>query len=117
MNKRILVADDDQPILEAVQLLLEMEGYQVDSLHDCSEINSHLAKRPDLLLLDIWLSGIDGRNICKTLKENAATRDIPVVMISASTNVAQSAKEAGADGFLPKPFEMNDLLSIVKKYA
>jgi CheY-like chemotaxis protein len=71
---------------------------------------------PDLLLLDMWMSGEDGREICRYLKKEAETKHIPIIMISAGRDIKEAAKEAGADDFLAKPFEFDDLLKLVKKY-
>lgn len=116
MKKNILVADDDQPIADAVKLILELDDYQVDITNDGATIYQLTEDYPDLLLLDIWMSGQDGREICKYLKNKSDTKNIPIIMISASRDVEKSAKEAGADDFIAKPFEMNELLTKVKKY-
>jgi len=113
--KKILVADDDPAIVDAVKMILELDGYVVDTTVDGETIYKMEKDYPDLLLLDIWMSGQDGREICKYLKSNPLTLHIPIIMISASKDVAASAKEAGADDFIAKPFEMEDLLSKVKK--
>ena len=72
---------------------------------------------PDLLLLDIWMSGEDGRDICKKLKQSELTKNIPVIMVSASKDIKESALAAGADDFLAKPFEMNELLGKIKMFT
>jgi DNA-binding response OmpR family regulator len=114
--KRILIVDDDSAILEAMQMMLEMEGYEVMITLNGEELDKYFDKKPDVILLDIWMSGIDGRDICKNLKAAPATRNIPVIMISASREVEQSAKESGADDFIAKPFQMNELLSVISAH-
>ena len=109
-----MIADDDPGIVDAIELLLEFEGYQVSKTIDGSTVLDMKMELPDLLLLDIWMSGEDGRDICKKLKQEDATKDIPVIMISASKDIKESAMAAGADDFLAKPFEMNELLSKIK---
>ena len=69
---------------------------------------------PDILLLDIWMSGIDGRDICKQLKATAHTNKLPILLISASKDIERSAIESGANDFLAKPFELEDLLSKIR---
>ncbi len=108
--KRVMIADDDAGILNAVQAMLEFGGYEVSSTYDGATILAMQDNFPDLLLLDIWMSGTDGRDVCKTLKNQNLTRDMPIIMISASTELEKSAKEAGADDFLEKPFDMDELL-------
>ena len=115
--KKIMIADDDPGIVDAIEMLLEFEGYQVSSTVDGSTVLDMKDELPDLLLLDIWMSGEDGRDICKKLKQTAITKNIPVIMISASRDIKESAMAAGADDFIAKPFEMNDLLNKIKKFT
>jgi CheY-like chemotaxis protein len=68
---------------------------------------------PDLILLDLLLSGMDGKAICRQLKGAEATSHIPVILMSAHSQVTQIAEEAGADGWLAKPFEIEALLSLL----
>lgn len=116
-NINILVADDDPAICDAVKFMLEEEGYIVDTTVDGETIYKMEKDFPDLLLLDIWMSGQDGREICKYLKKKIHTKQIPIIIVSASRDIASSAKNAGADAFLTKPFKMEDLLSLVAKYT
>ncbi len=105
-----MIADDDPGILDAVGIMLEYEGYEVQSTPDGAALLTMDGGFPDLLLLDIWTSGVDGRDICKQLRQNERTARIPIVLISASKDIEHSAMDAGADDFLAKPFEINDLL-------
>jgi CheY-like chemotaxis protein len=116
MAKKILVADDDPAIVESTKLILEEFGYDVDTTVDGQTIYKMEKDFPDLLLLDMWMSGQDGREICKYLKKESATKHIPIIMISASRDIRGSAKESGADDFIAKPFEMDDLIHVVRKY-
>jgi len=109
-QKKIMIADDDPGIVDAVGMMLEFEGYNVSSTMNGATILEIESEFPDLFLLDIWMSGYDGRDICRELKKKPRTKNIPVIMISASTDLAKSAKDAGADDFLEKPFNMTDLL-------
>lgn len=115
-RRKILVADDDPAILDAIKMMLEFCDYEVETTADGTVISSLKKTKPQLLLLDIWMSGTDGREICKKLKAKEETRDIPVILISASRDIEKSTKEAGANDFLAKPFEMNDLLNKIEKY-
>lgn len=115
MSKKILVADDDPAIVDSIQMILEDEGYEVDTTVNGEAVYKMEKDYPHLLLLDIWMSGQDGREICKYLKKNPHTKHIPIVMISASREIEKSAKESGADDFLAKPFDIDDLLEKVKK--
>lgn len=112
-NKRILIADDDEGIVDAVMMILQMMGYEVDFTYDGGEVIEAVKKKPDLILLDIWMSGHDGRDICRQLKSSPDYKKIPILMISASRDIKQSALDAGANDFMEKPFEMDSLLNKV----
>lgn len=112
-----MIADDDPGIVDAMEMLLEFEGYEVTSTVDGTTVLDMKDELPDLLLLDIWMSGEDGRYICKKLKQDKLTKDIPVIMISASRDIRDSAMMAGADDFLAKPFDMNELLKKVAHFV
>jgi CheY-like chemotaxis protein len=114
--KKIMIADDDPAILDSVGLLLEFEGYQVQAIPDATTLLTMETGFPDLLLLDIWMSGTDGRDICKYLKRQKRTSNLPIVLISASREIEQSALEAGANDFLAKPFELNDLIKKIEQH-
>lgn len=105
-KKKILIADDDEGIVDSLSLILEALGYEVFSTLEGNRVIEKIKLRPDLLLIDIWMSGVDGRDICRLLKSNSATKDIPVLMISASRDNRQSALDSGANDFLGKPFEI-----------
>jgi CheY-like chemotaxis protein len=114
-SKKIMIADDDTGILDAVEMMLEFEGYEVTSTVKGGEVLELKNNYPDLLLLDIWMSGEDGTEICKKLKQQPETKRIPVILISASKDIEKSARDAGADDFLAKPFEMKNLLQKIER--
>ena len=72
---------------------------------------------PHIVLLDIWLSGHDGGQIAKDLKAHSKTKNIPVIMLSANNETEKVSKEVGADGFLMKPFDIDELLKLVAKHS
>ncbi len=113
---KILLADDDLAIVDTMRMMLEDAGYAVEAVVDEAVVQETRKHLPDLLLLDIWMSGIDGREICKQLKSKEKTKHIPIIMISADKDTGRLAKEAGADDFLAKPFDMDDFLAKVAKY-
>lgn len=114
--KKILVADDDLAIGDVLQLMLEYEGYEVEIQVDGQAVWQLREPFPDLLFLDIRLSGMDGRTICQHLKGQESTQHIPIIMISANNDMPHIAKESGADAFVEKPFEMENLLALVAHY-
>ena len=113
MNQnKILVVDDDEGILEALNIMLDAAGYEVELSEDGEALGKIGASNvPDLILLDVLLSGKDGRDLCRVLKANDDTKNIPVIMISAHPGAEESVKQCGADGFVAKPFEVEDLLN------
>lgn len=116
LDKKILIADDNLDILESMRVLLEMEGYDVMTTSRGKNVEGMLKHSPDLVFLDIWISGTDGREVCRDIKSKSATKDIPIIMISAGRNVAKSAIDSGADDFIAKPFEIDNVLNKVKKH-
>jgi CheY-like chemotaxis protein len=120
MAKKILVIEDDKDIRDTIVYILEEEKYEVVSSGDSKilrHINDH---KPDLILMDNWLtewkSDANGQQLSKQLKTNPETSHIPVIIISAVSNIKEIAEEGLADSYLKKPFDMDQLLVIVKKY-
>jgi DNA-binding response OmpR family regulator len=113
--KKVMIADDDTGILDSLEIMLEFEGYEVSTTLNGAALLNMDDELPDVLLLDIWMSGVDGRDICKQLKQNEKTNKMPVVMISASKDIERSAMESGADDFLAKPFDMYELLEKIER--
>ncbi len=111
---RILVVDDDTDILSVMEILLTMKGFEVEVTakgeNTFPKIHTFM---PDLILLDVLISGHDGRTICKQLKSNEATRHIPVIMFSAHPAGATTIADCGADDFIAKPFDVNNLIQKV----
>ena len=116
--KKILVADDDKAILEVIKIILEENGYSVIAVDSGAEVLDLIEKNiPDLVLLDVWMSGYDGRDIAKQIRTQEKTKGIPIVIISAHHNTAKMASDAGANDFIAKPFDITSLLSKVAKYT
>lgn len=115
-KKKVMVAEDDAGILEAMQFMLEDAGYEVMAIEDGQIVQDMKDDLPDLLLLDIWMSGMNGANICQHLKNQTLTKHIPIILCSANRDTQKLARACGADDFLPKPFEMVDLLDKVEQY-
>src|SRR5581483_822368 len=117
-NKKILVVDDDEGILDAISLILEDQGYTVKAVIKGSDTYKKVLEfHPDVILLDVLMSGSDGRQICKKLKADSQTKDIPIIMISAHPTAHRSALESGAEDFLAKPFETEELLHRISRIA
>lgn len=116
-RRKLLVVDDEPDILEFLQVILEEEGYEVFTSTKGEYLEQlHNGGLPDLILLDVLLSGKDGRDIVKYLKGQDETKAIPVIMFSAHPSAEQTARTAGADDFLAKPFNIDELLLRIAKY-
>lgn len=117
--KKILVVDDDQAILDITKIILESDGYKVDAYENGDVINSLVTNQkkelPSLVLLDLLLAGEDGRELCKQLKKNPRTKNIPVILFSAHLWEDNNSELTGVnyDYFLPKPFDINQLSTVV----
>jgi DNA-binding response OmpR family regulator len=113
--QRILVVDDNEDILEVIKLILEDYGYEVTTLTDGRLLLDKIdLNKPDLVLLDIMLGNTDGRELCKIMKSNKETRDIPVILVSASHSLSDQIKlHDSPDDFLAKPFDISELLDKV----
>jgi DNA-binding response OmpR family regulator len=116
-SKNILVVDDDQDIREIITIILESEGYHVSGLDNGEAVVKTIHKtRPDIVLMDVQLGDRDGRDICRELKEEPETQEIPIIMISASHGwQSLHEKECKADDFVEKPFDIIDLVAHVRR--
>ncbi len=117
MKKKVLVIDDNSGILFVMQQALELKDYEVDILETFTGVEKIEKCAPDLIFLDISLVGQDGREVAQELKSNVRTRHIPIIILTAYPNADELTKEAGADDYLSKPFELEDLWAITAKHA
>jgi DNA-binding response OmpR family regulator len=116
--KKILVIDDNHDILELMDLIFSSEGFDVETLDNGKEVSACInSSRPDLIILDVMLKGLDGRDICNQLKGDRDTSGIPILMLSAShTKNSTDKKICAADGFMGKPFDLTELLTEVNRH-
>lgn len=114
---RIFIADDDQAILDSTQLLLEFEGHEVITASSGDAVHTIEGNLPDVILLDIWLSGTNGVEIARSLKAQEQTRHIPIILFSANRHIEHLAREAGVEDTLTKPFDIETLLHKIQKYT
>jgi len=112
MTKKILVCDDEPYILMALTDAVEMEGYEcVTAINGREALEKARETLPDLIMLDIMMPFMDGFEVCRELKADASTRDIPVIMLTAKSQQVdiQKGKDAGADDYITKPFRPSTL--------
>lgn len=116
-KKKILIFEDDISILEIVTIILEDAGYRVSVSQTSHDIIEKVAElTPDLILMDNWIPDIGGKEATRLLKKHPRFQHIPVIYITANSDIAALAEVAGADDFLAKPFDLEDLEFIVAKY-
>ncbi|MGB9628569.1 MAG: response regulator transcription factor [Thermodesulfobacteriota bacterium] len=118
-TKKILMVDDEVDLVETVRFPLEMEGYQVlVSYNGEDALNQARKEEPDLIILDIMLPKLDGYKVCRLLKFDERYKHIPILMLTAKTQEKDKllGKETGADEYITKPFEINELLEKIKNY-
>ena len=108
-KKGIYVVDDDRDLLNVYRIILEASGYKVSLFSRGDMMLQNLNLLPDLFLLDLHLPVIGGVELCKKLKADKRSHDIPVLIVSADHHVQQNAADACADDFIEKPFDVHNL--------
>jgi DNA-binding response OmpR family regulator len=109
--KKVLIVDDNSDILWVVETILKRYGFDVMTTLKGEEVMAKTKKyAPQLILLDVFLSGIDGIEVCNALKSTPETKNIPIIMFSAHTNSHDVMKFCKADDFVAKPFDSNELV-------
>jgi len=113
---KILVLDDDTDIGTMIKMMLEYKGYAVTVSERADQAAEVLQNNGvSLIIMDMLLSGVNGTDLCDELKKNTATSHIPVIMISAHPNAKEICLKAGADEFISKPFDMQDILTKIDR--
>jgi two-component system, OmpR family, alkaline phosphatase synthesis response regulator PhoP len=116
--RKILAVDDEKHIVRLVQVNLERQGYEVVTANDGKEALEKVnEEQPDLVVLDVMMPYMDGFEVLQNMRRNPATRDIPVIMLTAKAQDADVFKgwQSGVDCYLTKPFNPMELLSFVKR--
>ncbi len=118
MGKKILVLDDNEDILETLALLLAEWGYEIRTYNSGERVFEKIRDfKPDLVLMDVMLGDLDGRLICRSIKENRLTLSLPVILISGTHTPAECMHLPGApNNFVVKPFDMSYLLATIAKH-
>ncbi len=116
MQQRILVIDNDQDILEAVNAALTMENYSVETSPIVEDIFQMIEeKNPDLILIDYLLYGINGGELCHMIKSEPSTSHLPVIIFSGYPKVIQSLGTYECDAFISKPFELDNFMAVIRE--
>jgi CheY-like chemotaxis protein len=114
----ILVVEDDPQVARLISLVLQRNGYESDVVADGqSALDRALARKPLMIFADLTIKGMGGEALCSALKSHPETRTIPYVVVSGDRDIAEKARVCGADDYMGKPFEFEDLIRLVNKYA
>ena len=109
-KRKIIIFDDDEDILSICSYVLEEEGWQVYTFTDCNDITRRVSEiQPQVILMDNWIPDSGGIAATQELKRSPELKDIPVVYFSANSDIHTLAGQAGAEAYLTKPFDLNDL--------
>lgn len=114
---KVLVVDDEDNIIELIRLGLRYEGFQVEVASDGEQgITVAQRENPDLIILDVMMPGIDGLEVCRRLRDNPTTRDVPILMLTAKDEVGDRilGLKTGADDYVTKPFDFYELLERIR---
>ena len=115
---KVLVVDDDPDLAALCSFVLENEGYDIDIARNGHEAYAAIAaKKIDVVLLDIMMPVLDGITVCKMVKRDPRTKDVPVIMMSASDRLRDHAKSSPADAVIQKPFDLDHLINTVHHFA
>lgn len=114
----ILVVEDDPQVARLISLVLQRSGHESHVVADGqSALESARQKKPMMIFADLTIKGMGGEALCSALKSQPETKDIPYVVVSGDRDVAEKARQCGADDYMGKPFEFEDLIRLVNKYA
>ncbi|MET4138546.1 MULTISPECIES: response regulator [Pedobacter] len=116
-QKKVFIFDDNTDILELCTFILEDAGYEIKTSSTSNNIIEQvMAYIPDIIFMDNWLPDVGGIDATRALKSDEKLKNIPVIYFSANNDVMSLADEAGADGYLSKPFDIQELENIILKH-
>ncbi len=115
MNAKILLIEQDADVRDMITYVLEDEGISVISFSRTDDLEGIVALQPDLVLIDEWLSGMPGHRLCLRIKRYEKISGVPVIILSTANHIEQIMSECRADGFIRKPFDLEELLSKVRQ--
>jgi two-component system response regulator MtrA len=114
----ILVVEDDPQVARLISLVLQRAGEQSEVVAEGqTALRRARELRPSVIIADLTIKGMGGEELCSTLKAEPDTRSIPYIVVSGDRDIAEKARICGADDYMGKPFEFEDLIRLVRKYA
>jgi DNA-binding response OmpR family regulator len=114
---RILVIEDNPDIKEVLGYILKDDGHEVIQCSDGTSLNFLNRIKPDVILMDEILAGLRGSALCRQLKSDESTQSLPIVLISAMPNLKDTAMACGADAYIEKPFNIDNLLEVIMSFS
>ena len=118
-SMKVMVVDDSPAIVDSIGMMLDFEGFRVEKFYKGSDMFNTLnpESKPNVILMDMWLSGEDGRDICRMVKSDENLKNIPVLIMSASRGLEQTAIDSGANAFIPKPFDIDVVVNTLNQFT
>ena len=117
MKKKILIYDDDEEILLLCKVILIKNGFVVETLSICKNVLDEIqAFKPDVILMDLWIPVMGGEKAIEIIKNNEATKNIPVLIFSANADIEAIFKKVNADGYIEKPFGISTFIETIKRH-
>jgi chemotaxis family two-component system response regulator PixH len=114
----ILIVEDDPQVARLIALVLQRNGYESEVVAEGQKAFERAkAGKPSMIFADLTIKGMGGEALCSALKRHPETKDIPFIVVSGDRDIAEKARICGADGYMGKPFEFDDLIRIVNRYA
>jgi two-component system, OmpR family, response regulator VicR len=114
----ILIVEDDPQVARLIALVLQRHGRKSETVADGQAALSRVRElQPEVIFADLTIRGMSGEALCTTLKSQSETRSIPYIVLSGDRDIAEKARQCGADDYMGKPFEFDDLVRLVDKYA
>jgi DNA-binding response OmpR family regulator len=119
MKKTVCVIEDNHSIVEVIDIFLKEQNYNVEIITEPTDMEKicKVVEKSDVVFLDVALSGVDGIEVSKSLKQNEKTKNVPIILMTAGIHIEEKAKQAQADDYLKKPFSIDLFLELTKKYA
>lgn len=114
----ILIVEDDAHVARLISLVLERNGFEAEVIaNGNAALERARATKPSVIFADLTIQGLGGEALCSALKGHSETRNIPYIVLSGDRDIAEKARHCGADDYMGKPFEFEELIRLVRKYT
>lgn len=117
MQKCVLIYDDDSEILMLCKMILQKEGYRVETRSTCNSIADDIESwKPDVVLMDLWIPQIGGESAIEQIREHPVSGSIPILLFSANDDIGKITEKSQANGYIQKPFDIHEFKKEIKKW-